>query len=155
MILMVDVTRFKLYVYNTKVWKGWDWVKLPDGRVLKVREGKYLKIYKKAPKYLLLGFEDLTEEIGQRPDYDCDEPVFEVRDLGGFLFKKLKVRVLRFGGGYQAALYYDNKLIWDRKKHGTPWETEIEYVDWIHATLLGLSVGAAIAGIGFLVQRMK
>jgi hypothetical protein len=73
---MVDYKRFSIFVATTKVHKGWDYVILPDGRKISVPPGKYLKAFQEKP--LVFGLEDLTEEIGEKPDWDFDEPRCEV-----------------------------------------------------------------------------
>ncbi len=104
---------FRLYVHNTRVWKGWDWVILPDGRKVSVSPGKYLKFYRVEEDFVEAGFEDLTEEIGQHPDYDYDEPVFQVRLLGeSDGVAVLEVKIVKYTAAYTNSLYVDGVLLW-------------------------------------------
>jgi len=148
----VDVKRFWIYIYDTRVSKGWDWVKLPDGRVVKVREGKYVKIYREKP--LEFGFEDLTEEIGQKPDWDYDEPRVKIIEEKGFIVKTVRIEC-RQGGAYDVALYYNNIKVYDSKIHGKgPVTIEFKYVEskkLIPTTLLAI---LSAVGIGLAIKRL-
>ena len=149
MIGVVDVRKFWLYVYNTKVAKGWDWVKLPDGRVVKVTPGKYVKVFSEKP--LVFGFEDLTEEIGQKPDYDYDEPRVKVVSESGLFVKVVELECY-FGGAYDGALYYGNVKVYDTKEHGKDKvRVRFSYVDWGNIALAILS--ASVIGLGALTLR--
>jgi len=48
---------------------------LPNGRTLVV-PGKHIKAFNGKP--LASGFEDMTEEIAEKPDYDYQQPCIEV-----------------------------------------------------------------------------
>jgi len=103
-----NVRRFWIYVHNTKVKKGWNWVVLPDGTIKHVKPMKYLKIYSKKP--LVFGFEDLTEEIGEKPDWDFNEPYCQVLDQKGVVFLQSNLKMSQ-KGGYKVTLFYGRRKI--------------------------------------------
>jgi hypothetical protein len=85
--------------------KGYDWVELPDGRKINVSEGKYMKIFKVDDKDAF-GFEDLTEEIGETPDYDFETPMCVILDETGETDISVSLDC-KFTGRYRISLYYD------------------------------------------------
>jgi hypothetical protein len=102
---MVDLKKFWVYIHTTKVKKGYDWVELPDGRKINVSEGKYMKIFKVDDKDAF-GFEDLTEEIGETPDYDFETPMCVILDEIGETDISVSLDC-KFTGRYRVSLYYD------------------------------------------------
>jgi hypothetical protein len=102
---MVDVKKFWIYVHTTKVKKGWDWVELPDGSRVSVPEGKYVKVMTIGNK-TAIGFEDLTEEIGDKPDWDFSTPLCIVDEEVDGVQKVAKLRC-RFTGRYHVSLFYE------------------------------------------------
>jgi hypothetical protein len=102
---LVDVKRFWIYVHTTRVKKGWDWVELPDGRRVSVQPGKYMRVFEVDGKPAF-GFEDLTEEIGETPDYDYETPMCIVEEELDGVQKAARLRC-RFTGRYRVSLYYD------------------------------------------------
>jgi hypothetical protein len=102
---MVDVKKFWLYVHTTKVKKGWDWVELPDGRRISVPEGKYVKVMTIDGK-TAIGFEDLTEEIGDNPDWDYQTPLCIIDEEVDGVHKVAKLRCI-FTGRYHVSLFYE------------------------------------------------
>ena len=79
-IMLINMMkRFNTYVVNTGVRKYWDYLILPDGRTVRIPDGKYFKIFSLRP--MVFGIEDLTEEIGQWVDWDYDEPKIEVLEI--------------------------------------------------------------------------
>jgi len=102
---MVDLKKFWIYVHTTKVKKGYNWVELPDGTRMSVPEGKYMKIFKVDNKDAF-GFEDLTEEIGEKPDYDFETPMCVILDETGETNIKVSLDC-KFTGRYRVSLYYD------------------------------------------------
>jgi hypothetical protein len=101
----MDVKKFWIYVHTTKVKKGWDWVELPDGRRISVPEGKYVKVMTIGNK-TAIGFEDLTEEIGEKPDWDYQTPMCIVDEEVDGVQKVAKLRC-RFNGRYHVSLFYE------------------------------------------------
>jgi hypothetical protein len=123
----VDVKRFWIYVHTTKVKKGWDWVELPDGRRISVPPGKYMKVFEVDGKPAF-GFEDLTEEIGETPDYDYETPMCIVEEELDGAQKVARLRC-RFTGRYRVSLYYDGVKVaefWWGKLVETPQFTHVD-----------------------------
>ena len=151
---MVDVKRFKIYVTNTKVWKGWDYVVLPDGRKVEVPPGKYVKVFSEVP--LVFGFEDLTEEIGQRPDWDFNEPRLEVVEESGIITKKVKMRAT-YEAAYEVHLYFDDALVHEFKPGAYSVDIEFSYteVEWpiIAGALVPIAFGLAVVVASELAKR--
>jgi len=99
------VRKFSVYDETRGVWKGWDYVVLPDGRRVDVAPGKYVRVFSEEP--LTFGFEDMTEEVGEAPDYDFDEPLLTVVGESGFVTKNVRLRA-KYGGSRKIRLYYGN-----------------------------------------------
>ncbi|MEM4977234.1 MAG: hypothetical protein QXT64_07920 [Desulfurococcaceae archaeon] len=137
----VDFKRFSIYVVNAKVRKGWDYVVLPDGRRLPVKPGKYLKLLSEKP--LRLGFEDLTEEIGEKPDWDFDEPTCEVVEEKGVVRKTVKLKCF-YGAGYTNRLYFDDVLLHEFKPGSYGVEIVLTYTDWRPVIIGGIILTAAV-----------
>ena len=149
---MVDIRKFKIYVRNTKVWKGYDYVVLPDGRVVGVPPGKYVRVTTVDNKPAF-GFEDVTEEIGQKPDYDYDEPSCIVESESGFIVKKCVLKC-RIGAGYTVDLYYDDKLI----AQGLTGVRELPAIQLTYISipeLLGTVAGVGVLGavVTYLIRK--
>jgi hypothetical protein len=124
---MVDVKKFWLYVHTTKVKKGWDWVELPDGRRISVPEGKYVKVMTIDGK-TAIGFEDLTEEIGEKPDWDYQTPLCIIDEEVDGVHKAVKLRC-KFTGRYHVSLFYEGVKVaefWWGKTFDAP---SFSYVD--------------------------
>jgi hypothetical protein len=97
--------QFWIYVRNTNVAKGWDWVIMPDGRRINVTPGKYMVIQEvEQGKRWKIGFEDLTEELSSDypPDFDYDDPLLGVEFRGA---GELAIKGLRFEGIYKHDLH--------------------------------------------------
>jgi len=144
----MDFKRFSIYVRNTKVLKGWDWIVLPDGRRVSVAPGKYLKPISEKP--LVFGFEDLTVEIGEKPDWDFNEPRCELVSETGVFKKNVKLRCT-YEAAYTNELRFNGKTIAVFEAGTYTRDVEFTYVDW---TAVGLAIigvvgaGAAVYGIG-------
>jgi hypothetical protein len=136
-VSMVDYRRFKTYVVNTGVWKGYDYIILPDGSRVGVEPGKYLKLFSEEP--LVFGFEDLTEELGERPDWDFDEPKCEVVDESGFIMKTVRLKCT-YTAGYENHLYFNNTLVAVFERGSYTKEVEFDYIDWAPIIMIGLGV---------------
>jgi len=102
---MVDLQKFWVYIHTTKVKKGYNWIELPDGTRMSVPEGKYMKIFTVDNKNAF-GFEDLTEEIGETPDYDFETPMCVILDESGETYINVSLDC-KFTGRYRVSLYYD------------------------------------------------
>jgi len=102
---MVDLNKFWIYVHTTGVKKGYNWIELPDGTRMSVPEGKYMKIFTVDNKNAF-GFEDLTEEIGETPDYDFETPMCIILDEIGETNINVSLDC-KFTGRYRVSLYYD------------------------------------------------
>jgi hypothetical protein len=121
---LVDIERFSLYVATKNVWKTWSHVILPDGKILMV-PGKYIKVSSEKP--LAFGFEDMTEEIGENPDYDYQQPYIEViQETKNFIVNTIKLKYT-YKGDYENHLYFDNVLIRKFKPSKEKEEGEIEF----------------------------
>jgi len=63
---------------------------LPNGRILVV-PGKHIKVFNEKP--LTFGFEDMTEEIAEKPDYDYQQPYIEViQETKNFIVNTVKLK---------------------------------------------------------------
>ncbi|MEM4975719.1 MAG: hypothetical protein QXT64_00165 [Desulfurococcaceae archaeon] len=152
---MVDFKRFSIYVANRKVRKGWDYIILPDGKRVSVEPGKYLKLLSEKP--LKFGFEDLTEEIGEKPDWDFDEPICEVVEETGIVSKKVRLKCT-YGAGYENHLYFDNVLIYKFTPGGYTVEISFTYTDWkpvIMGVVGGVAATAAIITAAIYARRRR
>ena len=106
---MFDPRKFRLYVSALRVWIYYDKVVLPDGRVVAVNPGKYLKIVTTADGKTAIGFEDVVEELGLKPDYDYDEPYCVIDSVSGFVAKTVSMRcrhTIGWAGDSPNTLYY-------------------------------------------------
>ena len=149
---MVDVRRFKIYVATTGVWKGYDYIVMPDGRKVSVSPGKYLTVFSEKP--LIFGFEDMTEEIGESPDWDFDEPKLEVVEETGVFKRRVKLRAT-YTAVYEVYLYFDNTLLY----RFTPGFYSVD-IEFIYTEIGWLPVAAGAAAILFglavvSVRRLK
>jgi hypothetical protein len=141
-----DVRKFRVYVVNTRVWKGFDYIVLPDGRVVNVTPGKYMRVAADS-----FGFEDLTEELRQRPDYDYDEPACTFT-VSGVVFKTVKLRC-RYGGGYESHLYYGRVKVHEFKPGRYTREISFNYLDRGETALASVILGAVGGGIAYARTR--
>lgn len=104
--------QFWIYVHNTKVKKGWDWIVMPDGSTVTITPGKYMRIEEiEQGKKWRIGFEDLTEELGHdyTVDYDYDDPLLEIELIKT---RQLLIRGIRFEGTYQHDLYVMGQIVY-------------------------------------------
>ena len=120
--------------------------------MIKVREGKYVKIFREEP--LEFGFEDLTEEIGEHVDWDFNEPRVKVVEESGFVKKTVKLECYQ-GGAYDVALYYGDIKVYDSKIHGKkPTTVEFQYIEMMELIPLALiALPVVILGIKYLAPR--
>jgi len=117
---------FWIYVHDTGVKKGWNWLVMPDGQLVSVPEGKYVQVIELEPgKKWSIGFEDLTAELPEGGiDWDYDDPLLEVERMGE---SKLLVKGVRFEGIYRHDLYYLDRLVYKDFGAGT----YTDYGSWI------------------------
>jgi len=155
----VDLLRqFWIHVLDTDVKKGWDCIEVRGERI-SVPEGKYMQIDEIEPeKMWWIAFEDLTEEIGEIPNYDFDEPLLEVT-----LIKPgtLKVKGLWYTSFYRQSLYFKETALYEDFGAGEfedfgEWTVTYPVpVPW-WAALLGISsmiLGAIVTG--YAVKHRK
>jgi hypothetical protein len=142
-----DVRKFKIFIVNTRVWKGYDYVVLPDGRVVRVAPGKYMRVTADG-----FGFEDLTEELGQRPDWDYDEPACTIESVSGVVFKTVKLRC-RYSGGYENHLYYGKTKVFEFKRGRYTREVSFSYLDRGETALASMVLGVAGGGLAYARTR--
>ena len=164
---MLDLRKFKIYVVDRGVWKGYDYVILPDGNVVKVRPGKYMKVTARG-----FSFEDLTEELNQEPDYDYNEPSCSIESVSGFVVKTVKLRC-SYDSSYNIRLYYGAVKVHEFERGFYDKDISFKYIDRIEAMMasavaglaggaatyylrrdarLGLGVGVAITILGFVAS---
>lgn len=143
---MFDVRKFRVYVVNTGVWKGFDYIVLPDGRVVSVTPGKYMRVAANS-----FGFEDQTEELGQKPDYDYDEP-FCTFTVSGVVFKTVKLSC-RYGAGYENHLYYGKVKVFEFEPGSYTREISFNYLDRGETALASMILGAVGGGIAYARTR--
>jgi len=141
-VCLVDVRLFNIYVQESGVGKGYDWLVLPGKGRVAVQPGKYMKIAGNS-----FGFEDRTEEVGERPDYDYDEPYCTVVEDSGFIVKRAVLNCKLGIGGSNVDLYYGSKLI-ARGLTGYRDNVVLEFTYVSLGELLGVS---AVAGVLVLV----
>jgi hypothetical protein len=146
---LVDVRLFNIYVQTTGVRKGYDWLILPDGRTVSVAPGKYMRITDNS-----FGFEDRTEEIGERPDYDYDEPYCVVAGESGFISKKVNLTCKLGIGGAIVDLYYGDKLI-APSLTGFKDDVTIEFTYTSMSELLGVAAAAGAAVLALPALRKR
>jgi hypothetical protein len=101
---LVDLKLFNIFVRETRVRKGYDWLVLPDGRRVSIPPGKYMRITANS-----FAFEDMTEEVGEKPDYDFDEPYCVVSE-SGFVAKTVRLDCV-IGSSRTIDLYYGERLV--------------------------------------------
>jgi len=115
-MVMEQLKQFWIHVLDTDVKKGWDWIEVKGERI-SVPDGKYMRIEEvEKGKVWQTMFEDLTEEIGEIPNYDFNEPILEVT-----LIKPgtLKVRGLLYEGLYRQSLYFKQNILYEDFGAGT------------------------------------
>jgi len=145
---MFDLKKFWIVVANTGVVKTYDRIDhigLTGKWSIPVPPGKYLKIYDDRS----FGFEGLTEEIGEKPDWDYDEPYCVVKEVTGFIHKTVRLKY-RFSGGRTVYLCYGTIAPVCRFTPGT-YEGEVlfNYIDRDEALMMacaGAGVAAGVAG---------
>jgi len=104
------IKQFNIYVKNTRVRKYWDHLILPDGTRVDIPEGKYFKIYSLWP--IEFGIEELTEEIGEEPDWDFDEPKVRILFLTSIKDPHGKL-LLGWKASYRSILYFGDRLVYE------------------------------------------
>lgn len=86
----MDLKRFRIYVPDTRVWKGWGYIIDPLARRIEVDPPyKYMVIVDNT-----FMFEASTEELGESPDWDYNNPRCTVLDFGGFWTKTIQLNCL-------------------------------------------------------------
>jgi len=104
------IKQFNTFVGNTRVRKYWDYLILPGGTRVNIREGKYFRIYSLWP--VVFGIEDMTEEIGEKPDWDFDEPKVRILFLTSIKDPHGRLQ-LEWEAAYSNDLYIGNRLIYE------------------------------------------
>jgi hypothetical protein len=109
--LYLDImSHFYIYVETKNVWKYWDYLILPDGSRVSIPAGKYYKIY--FYRLFSFGIEDMTEEIGEEPDWDFNEPQITILSLTSL--KPLHGTLwIYWSATYHNILYYDGQELVD------------------------------------------
>jgi hypothetical protein len=109
--IYIDViSHFSIYVTDTEVWKYWDYLMLPDGSRVSIPAGKYYKIFSYRP--FSFGIEEMTEEIGESPDWDFNEPKITVLSLTSLRPPHGSLRI-EWEAVYHNILYYDGQQLLD------------------------------------------
>jgi hypothetical protein len=109
--LYLDIMpHFYIYCKTKKVWKYWDYLILPDGRKVSIPAGKYYKIFSYKP--FSFGIEDMTEEIGESPHWDFDEPQITILSLTSLKPPHGRLKV-EWEASYHNILYYDGQQLVD------------------------------------------
>jgi hypothetical protein len=141
-----DVRKFRIFTVNTRVWKGYDYIILPDGRLVKVAPGKYMRVTPNS-----FGFEDLTEELGQKPDWDYDEPACTFT-VSGVVFKTVTLRC-RYTGGYENHLYYGRIKVYEFKPGSYTRDITFSYLDRGETALASIILGVVGGGLAYARTR--
>jgi hypothetical protein len=144
---LVNLKLFNIYVRDTRVRKGYDWLVLPDGRRVSVAPGKYMLITPSG-----FGFEDMTEEIGEKPDYDYNEPVCVVSE-SGFVVRTVTVKC-RLDGVTTVDLYYGDKLVVPEIRAGREYTGGFTYVS-LRDVAITAGAGGAIAVLVYLLTKRR
>jgi hypothetical protein len=105
-----------IFVRNTGISKGWNWLQFPNGRYVEIPAGKYMKIDKdsKGARRWRIRFEDLTEEV-EGVDWDFNQPVLLVQELD----RGAWIKGVYFYGTYKHDLYWANTKIYENFGAGT------------------------------------
>jgi len=144
--LLIEVLkRISIFVEDTGVVKGWDWLILPDGTKVEIPEGKYFKVEEVAPDRWICGIEDLTEEIDQIPDWDFNEPSFTLELVNG----KVRIRDVFIEAAYILQLRFNQTILTriGRGVFNVPGEGVIEERDRaMEGAVLGLTGGGFSGG---------
>jgi hypothetical protein len=144
---MLDLKKFKIYVVDRRVWKGYDYVILPDGNIVKVRPGKYMKVTARG-----FSFEDLTEELNQEPDYDYDDPSCSIESVSGFVVKTVKLRC-SYGASYNIRLYYGAVKVHEFERGFYDKDISFKYIDRIEAMMTSAVAGLAGGVATYYLRR--
>lgn len=144
---MLNPRKFKIYVVDRGVWKGHDYVILPDGNVVKVRPGKYMKVTARG-----FSFEDLTEELDQTPDYDYDDPSCSIESVSGFVVKTVKLRC-SYGSSYNIRLYYGAVKVHEFERGSYDKDVSFKYIDRTEAVIASAVAGLAGGGATYFLRR--
>ncbi len=144
---MLDPRKFKIYIVDRRVWKGYDYVILPDGNVVKVRPGKYMKVTARG-----FSFEDLTEELNQEPDYDYDEPSCSIESVSGLVVKTVKLRC-SYGSSYDIHLYYGAVKVHEFRRGFYDTDVMFKYIDRTEGVIASVLAGVAGGGATYYLRR--
>jgi hypothetical protein len=144
---MLDPRKFKIYVEDRRVWKGYDYVILPDGEVVKVRPGKYMKVTARG-----FAFEDMTEELDQTPDYDYDEPSCTIESVSGIIVKTVKLRCSN-GSSYKIHLYYGAVKVHEFERGFYDKDISFKYIDRTESVIASVVAGLAGGGATYYLRR--
>jgi hypothetical protein len=142
-----DPRKFKIYIVDRRVWKGYDYVILPDGDVVKVRPGKYMRVTARG-----FSFEDMTEELNQEPDYDYDEPSCSIESASGFLVKTVKLRC-SYGSSYNIRLYYGAIKVHEFERGFYDKDISFKYIDRTEAVIASAVAGLVGGGATYYLRR--
>lgn len=151
---MFDLKKFWIADITSGVVKTYDRIGLTDRRPIPVPPGKYLKIYDDRS----FGFEELTEEIGEKPDWDYDEPYCVVKEVTGFIRKTVRLKY-RFSGEHEIYLCYGiMTTAWFapvcRFRPGEyEGEVTFSYIDRDEALMACAGAGVAAGGAGYAVAK--
>jgi hypothetical protein len=103
----------KIYVKDTGVWH--------------YAFTKYFKVYSSTATSAEVGFEDLDEEIGEKPDWSFEEPKLYIEVLSP---SKVRISVESFKGTYSIQLWYGDQLLTGAVEEmvGQSFETDFKMV---------------------------
>jgi hypothetical protein len=144
---VLDLRKFKIYIVDRRVWKGYDYVILPDGNVVKVRPGKYMKVTARG-----FSFEDMTEELNQEPDYDYDEPSCSIESVSGLVVKTVKLRC-SYGSSYNIRLYYGAIKVHEFEKGFYDRDISFKYIDRTEGVIASAVAGVAGGVATYFLRR--
>jgi hypothetical protein len=144
-----DPRKFRLYVEALNVWIYYDKVVLPDGRVISVSPGKYMKIERTGDGKIAVGFEDVVEELGLRPDYDYNQPYCVIDSVSGFVVKTVNMMCRhRIGWTRESnVLYYGNVMVGAFSGFKDFYPVSFSYLDRDEALIVA-GIGAVAGGGG-------
>jgi len=148
---MFDPKKFWTKVVTTNVVKGYDYVILPDGRRIPVPSGKYMKITNVAGK-AVFAFEDMTGEIGEKPDWDFEEPYCVVESISGAVVKSVRLKC-KYTALYENHLYYGRVKVCEFKPGNYEVNVTFSYVDRDEALIASVGAGALAGGVGYVTTK--
>jgi hypothetical protein len=144
-----DVKKFYIYVAESRVWKLYDKIILPDGRVVTEAPGRYMKIIGNS----IFGFEDNTEEVGERPDWDYNEPYCVVEDIRGIVYKTVKLKCDFDGRDHHVHLYYGRMKVAEFEPGTYSRDIMFTYIDRDEVMLTSLGVGGVAGGLTYYTVK--